>query len=192
MPIKQHFYSVLCKNFNRPTSVFWVVGNASANSVLITDYLASNQHGGDRLRRVFPLSPFDYSIEVSVNRDVHLRSYSCVIDGATGAETSLFTYTVRTINLERLSEQPAVTRKNVTTTTLAPGETTTTVPTTPAQTLLAHDVLNPTDVDALRRRGHQEKTNSNEDVSGEDHLLNLEQHDKSVQKAIDADVDHRK
>jgi hypothetical protein len=79
-------------------TIFWVVGNASVNSVLITDYLTKNQHNGDRLRRVFPLSPFDYSIELTVNRDTHERIYSCVIDGATDVETTLFTYIVRSIS----------------------------------------------------------------------------------------------
>jgi hypothetical protein len=79
-------------------TIFWVVGNASVNSVLITDYLTKNQHNGDRLRRVFPLSPFDYSIELTVNRDTHERTYSCVIDGATDVETTLFTYIVRSIS----------------------------------------------------------------------------------------------
>ena len=80
-----------------PVSVFWVVGNASINNVLVTDYLSTNTHQGDRLRRVFPLSPFDYSIELVVNRTAGERSYSCVIDGATDMETTLFTYIVRAI-----------------------------------------------------------------------------------------------
>ena len=78
--------------------MFWVVGNASANSVLITDHLATNQHNGDRLRRVFPLSPYDYSLELSINRETLERTYSCVIAGATDIETTLFTYTVRSIS----------------------------------------------------------------------------------------------
>ena len=81
-----------------PINVFWVVGNASANSVLITDHLATNQHNGDRLRRVFPLSPYDYSLELSINRETLERTYSCVISGATDIETTLFTYTVRSIS----------------------------------------------------------------------------------------------
>jgi hypothetical protein len=82
-----------------PVSVFWVVGNASANSILITDYLTKNQYNGDRLLRVFPLSAVDYSIELSVDRHVHERVYSCVIDGATDVETTLFTYIIRTIGM---------------------------------------------------------------------------------------------
>lgn len=80
-----------------PITIFWVAGNATENSVLITDYLTKNQYKGDRLRRVFPLSPFDYSIELTINRDTRERTYSCVIDGATDAETTLFTYVVRSI-----------------------------------------------------------------------------------------------
>jgi hypothetical protein len=80
-----------------PINVFWVVGDSSTNSILITDYLTTNQYNGDRLRRVFPLSPFDYSIELSVNRTLSDRVYSCVIDGATEPETTLFTYIIRTI-----------------------------------------------------------------------------------------------
>lgn len=80
-----------------PISVFWVVGNSSVNSVLVTDFLTTNLYNGDRLRRVFPLSPIDYSIELSVNRTIYERVYSCVIEGATDIETTIFTYIVRTI-----------------------------------------------------------------------------------------------
>jgi hypothetical protein len=116
MLIKQHFFNVLYTviivkiffllilerlkfsfSFLGPATVFWVVGNASVNSVLITDHLTTNHHNGDRLRRIFPLSPFDYSIELTVNHDTHERAYSCVIDGATDVETTLFTYIVRSI-----------------------------------------------------------------------------------------------
>ena len=117
MLIKQHFFNVLyiiiivktSKNKERKfylvfvfaysgqASVFWVVGNASANSVLVTDFLATNQHKGDRLRRVFPLSLFDYSVEITINRDTYERSYSCVIDGIGEIQTTLFTYVVRSV-----------------------------------------------------------------------------------------------
>jgi hypothetical protein len=115
--MKQHFFNVLYKiiivknyfllKLKRsnlffkfclgPARVFWVVGNATGNSVLITDYLSTNKHNGDRIRRVFALSPFDYSVELTINRDTYERSYSCVIDGSTDAETTLFTYIVRSI-----------------------------------------------------------------------------------------------
>ncbi len=97
-PIKDCRFSI-----EGPINVFWVVGDSSENSVLVTDYLTTNQYKGDRLRRVFPLSPFDYSIELSVNRTSPERVYSCVIDGASEAETTLFTYIVRTIGKSILS-----------------------------------------------------------------------------------------
>jgi len=84
---------------------FWVVGDSSINSVLITDFLTTNKYHGDHLRRVFPLSPYDYSIELTVNRTTHERVYSCVIDGATDLETTLFTYIVHTIDLEEISNK---------------------------------------------------------------------------------------
>jgi len=98
------FLQCVIKNQNLPVTVFWVVGDASINNVLITDHLTTNQYHGDRLRRVFPLSPFDYSVELSVNRTTPERVYSCVIDGATDVETTLFTYIVRTINLEEVNK----------------------------------------------------------------------------------------
>jgi len=122
------FLPCLVHNHNRPNTVVWVVGNASVNSVLITDYLSTNQHNGDRLRRVFPLSPFDYSIEITINRDTRERTYSCVIDGATDVETTLFTYIVRSINLEDSSDKTKKAQKNetiaiITTTTTNESET---------------------------------------------------------------------
>lgn len=94
------FLQCLVNSFNRPISVFWVVGNVSSNSVLITDYLTVNQHKGDKLRRIFPMSSFDFSIELSVNRSIVERTYSCVIDGPTNSETTLFSYIVRSIEIE--------------------------------------------------------------------------------------------
>jgi len=99
------FLQCVVKNHNRPINVFWVVGDSSINSVLITDFLTTNKYSGDHLRRVFPLSPFDYSIELSVNRTAHERVYSCVIDGATDLETTLFTYIVRTIDVEEVGNK---------------------------------------------------------------------------------------
>ena len=78
-------------------NVFWVVGDSSINNILITDFLTTNQYSGERLRRVFPLSAFDHSIELSINRTTPERVYSCVIGGATDLETTIFTYIVRTI-----------------------------------------------------------------------------------------------
>jgi len=92
------FLQCVVKTHNRPANVFWVVGDSTRNSVLITNHLTTNQHQGDRLRRVFPLSPNDYSIELSVNRTTLQRTYSCVIDGATDLETTIFTYIVRNLD----------------------------------------------------------------------------------------------
>jgi len=99
------FLQCVVKSHKHPISVFWVVGDSAVNSVLITDFLTSNQYNGDRLRRVFPLSPTDYSIELSVNRTIHDRVFSCVIEGATELETTLFTYIIRRIDLEEVSDK---------------------------------------------------------------------------------------
>lgn len=86
-------------------NVFWVVGDSPVNNVLITDFLTTNQFGGDRLRRVFPLSPFDHSIELSINRTTPERVYSCVIDGTTDVERTIFTYIVRAIGKSIISPE---------------------------------------------------------------------------------------
>jgi hypothetical protein len=90
--INQFYFKILGQ-----VNVFWVVGDSPVNNVLITDFLTANQYNGDRLKRVFPLSPFDSSIELSVNRTLPQRVYSCVIEGDSEPETTLFTYIVRTI-----------------------------------------------------------------------------------------------
>jgi len=99
------FLQCVVKSHNRPIDVFWVIGDSSVNSVLITDYLTTNKYMGDRLRRIFPLSLFDYSIELSVNRTQPERVYSCVIKDSTTLETTLFTYIVRTIDLEEIGNE---------------------------------------------------------------------------------------
>ncbi|CAF0778485.1 unnamed protein product [Rotaria sp. Silwood1] len=99
------FLQCAIHTYHRSVSAFWVVGNASIDNILVTDYLLKNQYKGDQLRRVFPLSLYDYSIELTINRDIHERVYSCVIDGATDAETTLFTYIVRTLDLQGISEK---------------------------------------------------------------------------------------
>ena len=81
-----------------PTSVYWVVGESPRNEQLINNLVGLNQYNGDRLRRIFPVSQHDFSIEVVINRDVHERSYSCVIGGVSDLETTLFTYIVRSIS----------------------------------------------------------------------------------------------
>ena len=156
-----------------PITIFWVVGNASGNSVLITDYLTTNQHNGDRLRRVFPLSPFDYSIELTINRDTHERSYSCVIDGATDAETTLFTYIVRSIskltfllfdlffiyiNIESENTLDKVIKphRNETVTI---HESEMEILSNTTETMVAHDALTSEQVDKLRNKNSQEHRN---------------------------------
>jgi len=124
------FLQCIVKNYDRPVSVFWVIGDSSMNSVLITDYLTTNQYNGDRLRRVFPHSPFDYSLELSVNRNAYERTYSCVIEGATDVETTLFTYIVRTIDLEEVSNKTLNGTHN-------------------AEKITAHDVLNREQIHSL-------------------------------------------
>jgi len=146
------FLPCIIHSYTRPANVLWVVGNASVNSVLITDHLATNQHNGDRLRRIFPLSPFDYSIEITVNRDISERTYSCVIDGATEVETTLFTYIVRSIDLEGISDKTIETRKNE---TIITNESETEHSQETTEKMVAHDALRPEQIDELRHKiGH--------------------------------------
>jgi len=152
------FLQCVVHNHNRPVTVFWVIGNSSVNNVLVTDYLTTNQHNGDRLRRIFPLSPFDYSIELTINRDTRERAYSCVIDGATDVETTLFTYIVRSINLEDISEKTIKkTHKNDTTIiTNESGEEKT--PPIKIEKIVSHDALTPQQIDELRQKNSHEHT----------------------------------
>ncbi len=162
-------------SFLGPANVFWVVGNASVNNVLITDHLATNQHNGDRLRRVFPLSPFDYSIELTVNRDTNERTYSCVIDGATDVETTLFTYIVRSIgmltcwfpiyhssllfffyiniDLQGIADNTIKTSKNE---TIIKNESETEKSSKTNDKIVAHDALTPEQIDELRQKSAHE------------------------------------
>jgi len=151
------FLQCVVHNHNRPVTVFWVIGNSSTNSVLITDYLTSNQHNGDRLRRVFPTSPFDFSIELTVNRDTHERSYSCVIAGATDIETTLFTYNVRTINLHAVAEKPIIAHKNI---TIVTDESTTEKSPIKNDKLIAHDALTAKQIDELRQKNSHDLSKS--------------------------------
>jgi hypothetical protein len=166
------FLQCVVQNHNRPARVFWVVGNATGNSVLITDYLSTNKHNGDRIRRVFALSPFDYSVELTINRDTYERSYSCVIAGSTDAETTLFTYIVRSIDLQGIPDETIKARKNETTT-----------PTTELETekssknldkIISHDTLTPDQVEELRHKisshEHTESTTEKLDQDDEDSL----------------------
>jgi hypothetical protein len=163
------FLQCVVHNHNRPVTVFWVVGNASVNSVLVTDYLPTNQHNGDRLRRVFPLSPFDYSIELTINHDTHERAYSCVIDGATDVETTIFTYIVRSIDLQGISDKTTKARKNETTIITNDFESETSSVKT--ENIVAHDALTPEQIDELRHK-------------------NTHEHIKKKEKKLSADEDY--
>ena len=118
MPTKRHFFNALSKytivrifysHHNQsvikkkhllgPTNVFWVIGDAIENQLVINHHLTVNHYKGDHLRRVFPRSPYDFSVELTVNRTIPERVYSCVIDGASDTETTIFTYIVRTISM---------------------------------------------------------------------------------------------
>lgn len=129
------FLQCVVNNFNRPVNVFWVVGNVSTNNVLITEFLTTNQYGGDRLRRISLLSPYDYSLELIVNRTKSERTYSCVIDGATDVETTIFTYIIRTLNSEE-------TDKHVSHSNEFDEE----------KKLVAHDFLNNGQIDSLHEK----------------------------------------
>jgi len=137
---------------------FWVVGNASVNSVLITDYLSTNHHNGDRLRRVFPLSAFDYSIELTINRDIRERAYSCVIDGATDVETTLFIYIVRSIDLGGISNRTEKAHKNETTIITTTNESEIETSTIEPEKIVAHDALTPQQIGELRQKISKEHT----------------------------------
>jgi len=149
------FLPCIIHSYTRPANVFWVVGNASVNSVLITDHLVTNQHNGDRLRRVFPLSPFDYSIELTVNRDTNERTYSCVIAGATDVETTLFTYIVRSIDLQGIADNTIKTSKNE---TIIKNESETEKSSKTTDKIVAHDALTPEQIDELRQKSAHEHT----------------------------------
>jgi hypothetical protein len=160
------FLQCVVHNHNRPVTIFWVIGNASVNSVLITDYLTTNQHNGDRLRRVFPLSPFDYSIELTINRDTHERTYSCVIDGATDVETTLFTYIVRSIDLQGTADKKIKHRKNE---TIITHETEAEKLPVKTEKIVAHDALTPKQIDELKHKNsHEHNKPKTEKFNSED------------------------
>jgi len=161
MLINQHFFNVLCTLIIVQLIFFWVVGNASVNSVLITDYLPTNQYNGDGLRRVFPFSLVDYSIELTINRDIRERTYSCVINRTIDVETTLFTYIVRSIDLGGISNRTEKARKNETTTiitTTSESETETT--TIEPEKIVAHDALTLQQIDELRQKNSKAHSRS--------------------------------
>jgi len=151
------FLQCVVRTANRPITIFWVAGNATENSVLITDYLTKNQHKGDRLRRVFPLSPFDYSIELTINRDTRERTYSCVIDGATDAETTLFTYVVRSIQKTSQHHLNQVIHSHDNQTVVIT-ESATEQTKNKTEPIVSHDSLTANQISALREKTAQKKT----------------------------------
>lgn len=163
-----------------------MIGNETGNSAVIIDYLTANQHNGDRLRRVFPLSPFDYSIELTIDADTHERSYSCVIDRHGEYEATLFTYIVRTIGTLSLvsrvmSHLPAdvhidvedATQKTIeikkNDTSKKPVDVAKTL--TKLQKILSHDALTRDQIEELRKKnththGNTESSKSFEHSTG--------------------------
>jgi hypothetical protein len=151
--------------------VFWVIGNETGNSAVIIDYLTVNQHNGDRLRRVFPLSPFDYSIELMINRETYERSYSCVVDRQGEYEATLFTYIVRSIGKSSSSlfaicasfadvhiDVEGVVNKTVESTKNATAMNTagTQKASSKLQMILSHDTLTREQIEQLRQKsGHE-------------------------------------
>lgn len=180
------FLPCVIHSYTTPATVFWVLGNASVNSVLITDHLTTNQHNGDRLRRVFPLSPFDYSIELTINRDTTERAYSCVIDGATDVETTLFTYIVRSIDLGGISDKIIKTHKNETTiVNESETETETEKSSKPTEKIVAHDALTAEQVDELRHKNsheHSKKKHKKPSIKDDDDddLLELSEREETA------------
>jgi hypothetical protein len=168
------FLQCVVHTYNRPVNVMWVVGNASVNSVLITDHLSTNQHNGDRLRRVFPLSPSDHSIELTINRDIPERSYSCVIDGTSEVETTLFTYIVRPIDLQNISEKTIKKPKDETVkeTELEKEKEQEHVDSTvKPDKIIAHDALTSDQIDELREKNiHEHKKKKTEKVTSKEEV----------------------
>ncbi|CAF1201736.1 unnamed protein product [Adineta ricciae] len=144
-------------------NVFWVVGNKTGNHAVIIDYLITNNHNGDQLRRVFPLSPFDYSIELTIDRNTYERTYSCVIDKHGELEATLFTYIVRTMDLGDVSDKTIQISKSET--TIKPSEIEKS--STKLEKILSHDSLTPQQIEELRQKSSQEhvevKTERSED-----------------------------
>ncbi|CAF0728341.1 unnamed protein product [Adineta steineri] len=141
-----------CVVQNKKHKVFWVLGNATENSALIIDHLISNQHNGDRLRRLFPTSQYDYSIELTVNNDTRERTYSCVIDRFGELEATLFTYIIRPINLETITDRTIKTHKNATTPMKESEKK--------IENIIPHDALAPQEIDELREKSTHEHVKS--------------------------------
>ncbi|UJR33859.1 hypothetical protein I4U23_021280 [Adineta vaga] len=129
-------------------NAFWVVGNETGNHAVIIDYLTKNQYNGDQLRRVFPLSLYDYSIELNIDQDTYERTYSCVIDKYGEYEATLFTYIVRSINPEGISDKTIKITNNETTTSTSKTEKSS----INLQEILSHDLLTREQIENLRTK----------------------------------------
>jgi len=151
------FLQCLVQNHRRPTSVYWIAGDQPRDEKLISTFMSISQHEGDRLRRVFPISQHDYSIEVVINRDVSERTYSCVIGGTSNdVETTLFTYIVRSINLnEDKSEEITTTEATTTTTTSHVSHSTKRI----LQKIIPHDALTEQEVEEMRQKDQEHHQN---------------------------------
>lgn len=166
-----------CVVQNKNLSVFWVIGNETGNSAVIIDYLTVNEHNGDRLRRVFPLSPFDYSIELMINRETYERSYSCVVDRQGDYEATLFTYIVRSIDVEKVVNKTVETTKNATTMNTTGNQKAS----SKLQMIISHDTLTREQIEQLRQKsGHEH---------GEVKTDNLEHDDENTETDAEADTD---
>ncbi|CAF3631623.1 unnamed protein product [Rotaria sordida] len=162
------FLQCVIHSYNRPVNVFWIVGNASIDNILINDYLSKNQYNGDQLRRIFPLSLFDYSIELTINSNIHERVYSCVIDGATDAESTLFTYIIHSLDLQGISEQIIKVPENETIITKQLETTTTSIH---SDKIIAHDDLISQEVEDLREKTSNENTETKDKKFNGNNLL---------------------
>ncbi|CAF1378787.1 unnamed protein product, partial [Didymodactylos carnosus] len=89
-------------DYKRLSNIFWVAGDSPNNSVLITHHLSFNDYNGNRLRRLFPFSTNDFSLQIEISNDVNIdKTYSCVIEGTSAYETTWFTYNIRDLKVER-------------------------------------------------------------------------------------------
>ncbi|CAF0930925.1 unnamed protein product [Didymodactylos carnosus] len=89
-------------DYKKFSNIFWVAGDSPNNSLLITHHLAFSDYKGDRLRRLFPFSPNDFSLQIEISDNVNSeKTYSCVIEGTSTYETTWFTYKIQHLNGEQ-------------------------------------------------------------------------------------------
>ncbi|CAF1528312.1 unnamed protein product [Rotaria magnacalcarata] len=88
-----------------------------------------------------------------INRDIRECLDSCVIDRGTNVETTHFTYIVRSLNLQDISEKAIKTPGNETTIrTESEARTASTKP----DKIMAHDDLIPQQIEPLREKNSHE------------------------------------